>query len=740
MANNQQTLFQKLVNQKNYEPEEDTSNPRYSWKFRILIMLGTITICAAFFIFRLDETSSESFEYNLTPNFVWPGNPVVAEFSFPIYKPEKDYRADVDSAVNSALPIFIHEESIAPANFSKIDRLRNQLFEITVNEASASGTVFNEGSLEELIRLSPPQASREINDISNVVKKYLESSYRSGFINISKNQINTTEIIVRIDNDKRKILPTVDLTDENSFLMKAEKALADDISPEFRALALEMIQDLSEPNLIFSEELTNKHRQLVIDAVPRTTGFVKEGEMIVKENQRLTESTIAKLKSYQKSKYLISESAYTFTNVLGNIGHVFIIYGILIIYLFFLRKKIFFDNQQLAIVGGILVLASLLAWLSLAIQSTFPLEYLILVPAFSMLGAIVFDSRTAFYITVSMAFMVAGIRGNDYQTGLIMLFTGTLAAYSVRDIQNRTQMFQSILFIFIGFLLAITAFGLERSAEFLITLKRSSLALINSAVSPLVTFGLLFLLERVTSVTTDLKLQEYDKLNHPLLLKMNDVAPGTYQHTLSVAMLAERCADAIGANTLLTKVGTYFHDIGKISKAEYFTENQMDIENKHDLIPPKKSAQAIKEHVVDGVHLAKQYKLPKRIIDFIPMHHGTTLIKHFYAKALEEASDPLTVQESDFRYPGPKPNSKETAILMICDSAEAISRIEVESKEELENMIDANIKDRIFDGQFDESDITLHEIQIIKQTLAKNLFGKSHQRVKYKEIPKEKEG
>ncbi|MFW6276506.1 MAG: hypothetical protein ACOC2K_02395, partial [Bacteroidota bacterium] len=167
MANNQQTLFQKLVNQKNYEPEEDTSNPRYSWKFRILIMLGTITICAAFFIFRLDETSSESFEYNLTPNFVWPGNPVVAEFSFPIYKPEKDYRADVDSAVNSALPIFIHEESIAPANFSKIDRLRNQLFEITVNEASASGTVFNEGSLEELIRLSPPQASREINDISN---------------------------------------------------------------------------------------------------------------------------------------------------------------------------------------------------------------------------------------------------------------------------------------------------------------------------------------------------------------------------------------------------------------------------------------------------------------------------------------------------------------------------------------------------------------------------------------------
>ncbi|MFW6276146.1 MAG: HDIG domain-containing metalloprotein, partial [Bacteroidota bacterium] len=190
----------------------------------------------------------------------------------------------------------------------------------------------------------------------------------------------------------------------------------------------------------------------------------------------------------------------------------------------------------------------------------------------------------------------------------------------------------------------------------------------------------------------------------------------------------------------LTKVGTYFHDIGKISKAEYFTENQMDIENKHDLIPPKKSAQAIKEHVVDGVHLAKQYKLPKRIIDFIPMHHGTTLIKHFYAKALEEASDPLTVQESDFRYPGPKPNSKETAILMICDSAEAISRIEVESKEELENMIDANIKDRIFDGQFDESDITLHEIQIIKQTLAKNLFGKSHQRVKYKEIPKEKEG
>ncbi|MFA6570632.1 MAG: HDIG domain-containing metalloprotein, partial [Bacteroidota bacterium] len=260
---------------------------------------------------------------------------------------------------------------------------------------------------------------------------------------------------------------------------------------------------------------------------------------------------------------------------------------------------------------------------------------------------------------------------------------------------------------------------------------------LNAGFSPLITFGMLFLLERFSNVTTDLRLQEFEDINHPLLAKLNEVAPGTYQHTLSVAMLAEKCALAIKANSLLAKVGAYFHDIGKIIKPEYFTENQINMDNKHDSLSPKKSADAIRQHVHDGIRLAKEYKLPQRIVDFIPMHHGNSVIKHFYAKALEEAhGNPVDIEE--YRYHSIKPNSKETVIVMICDSCEALSKVPFKTNEELEKAIEKNIHDKLIDGQFNESSITLRDLKIIQETCLKTIVATLHPRVEYKEIPETK--
>jgi putative nucleotidyltransferase with HDIG domain len=410
----------------------------------------------------------------------------------------------------------------------------------------------------------------------------------------------------------------------------------------------------------------------------------------------------------------------------------------MVLYLMFIRKKIFADNFEVGIICAMFISVSLLSWLSIVIPSTFPLEYLIFLPAFSMLIAIVFDSRTAFYATVTMSLLVAGIRGNDYITGLIMMFTGSLAAYTVRDIQSRTQMYQSIFFVFIGFTISVFIISLEQAVEFMVIVKRLSLSLVNSAISPLATFGFLWILEHMSNVATDLRIKEYDNLNHPLLQKMSEISPGTYQHTLAVAMLAEKCANAINANPILAKVGAYFHDIGKIARPEYFAENQMKTGSKHDLLPPKKSAAAIKEHVIEGIELGRKYKLPDRIIKFIPMHHGTTLIKHFYAKAVEESSGGQ-IAEEDFRYPGPRPDSRETAILMVCDSAEALSRVIGNDEEKLDKAIEQNIRDRLNDNQFDKCNITIKELKIVKETCLKNLHGMSHQRIKYKEIPASKD-
>jgi cyclic-di-AMP phosphodiesterase PgpH len=258
---------------------------------------------------------------------------------------------------------------------------------------------------------------------------------------------------------------------------------------------------------------------------------------------------------------------------------------------------------------------------------------------------------------------------------------------------------------------------------------------VNAVLSPLITFGVIIAMERFLNVATDLRVDEFDNTNHPLLKQLNERAPGTYQHTMAVARLAEAAAAEIGANALLAKVGALYHDIGKLEKSEYFVENQIDIDNKHDKLPPKRSAAIIRQHVQDGIELAKEYDLPERIWKFIPMHHGTILIKHFYNKALEESLlKDAVIDEVDYRYPGPKPDSKETAIVMLADAAEALSRlVDTSQREDIDRAVEKIIVDRFLDGQLDDSPLTITDLSDIRESFVKNLLASTHQRVRYKE-------
>ncbi len=732
-----QTLFQKLVNEKNAQAYEDKSGLKYSWQVRFIILLLTIVGCSFFFVFHLEQDVNTNNQVSGVVGSTWSEQSIISEYSFPIYKPALQYQNEINKAMKSVPSVFIFDKNsykIAKDHWNLIEDLFSSYNESS--ESVLATPYLTESNIRVFTEMKKNQRLKFLSKAKTVLNEFIDMIYKNGFVDIAVSGIKTDYIILQTDDNQRKNIQTLLLTDNSTLSDKFEKNVLSRFDLDVHELLKQVVSENLRPNLLYSADLTNIQKAMAKNSVARTMGVVKKGEVIIDKNDVITDDHILKLNSYYMSENMQSESRISLTNVLGSIGHFFTIYTVLLFYLFYIRKKIFYDNAQLAIISVILILSSMLAWVSMEIPSSFPLEYLIVVPAFSMLAAIVFDSRTGFYVTVTIALLVAGIRGTDYITGVSLMFAGTLAAYTVKDIQNRTQMFQSIFFIFLGFLVPITAFNLERSMDMDIMIKQLILASVNSAISPLITFGMLIMTERISNIATDLRIQEFDSLNHPLLKKMSDIAPGTYQHTLSVATLAERCADAIGANPLLTKVGTYYHDIGKMSKAEYFTENQMDIGNKHDLLPPKKSAQAIKDHVSEGILLARQYKLPKRIIDFIPMHHGTTLIKHFYAKAVEQAAEDETVAQSDFRYPGPKPATKESAILMICDSAEAMSRIQVKDNSELEKMINNNIKDRLLDGQFDECEITMKDLETIKETIFKDLISRGHQRVKYKEIPK----
>jgi putative nucleotidyltransferase with HDIG domain len=728
-----ETLFKKLTNLENKE-----SNIEYlksSLYVKIAIFVATILLCTFFFSFHSNPERNETLLLNLEEGNKWNGQTVVAEFSFPIYKDENKYKEEIEEAVNSVNLTFLYDEN-AEANANKtLDTIFKKLFLRAQKQNVDMKNFFSDFTLNDYFRDNPESKIPELTNIQRRLKLFLNNIYKKGLIDTAKSNIQKSEITAHLLPNKIKVYQTIDLLDLGIFVEKGRSQFQAELNESARNLVNDILIKIYKPNLKFSYELYEKAKEIARQNVARTFGYVRAGEVLIENGEKLTDEIIQKLNSYNHSQFQRKEDVTTFWMVLGSFGHSMLVYSILIIYLVIIRKRIFADNLQVAILSSFIVIVAFLGWLSVEIPSKLPLQYFVLIPGFSMLVAILFDLRTAFYFTVSISLMLSGIRGNDYDTGMSMMFAGILAAYTVRDIQSRTQIYKSILFIIIGFFVTIVSFSLERGSEFEIAAYRLLISVLNAALSPLLTFGLLFIIERFSNITTDLKLEEYNNLNHPLLQKMSELAPGTYQHTLAISVIAEKCAAAINANPLLAKVGAYYHDIGKIVKPEYYIENQLNIDNKHEFLHPKKSADAIKNHVIDGIRVGKEYKLPQRIIDFIPMHHGTSLIKHFYAKALEE-SDGQPVDENDFRYPGPKPNSKETAIVMICDSAEALSRLATDV-EALDNAIEKSIQAKLNDGQFDESKLTIGDLKIIKETCVKNLLGLQHSRIEYKEIPTE---
>lgn len=695
---------------------------------RLAIILVTTLICSIFFIFHFNEKIYENRFYNIEPGYIWTDQSISAKFNFPVYKSQDIYNAEVQNARKVALQVFLYDENALQNSLSIIDStIDNLIVNMVPNNTKDKKKKGASQSFE-------PLESARYNKIKTYMYKYFEGTYARGFVNMPLERINNPEISVRAgDNLNEKIFSKAIILDSNHFIDRATSYFRENLNEYDAQIALNLAKKALRPNIIFSQELTNRSKKYAEESVPQTIGIVREGDVIINTGQPITEEVIMKLQSYERARMNVGYSTHSFWTIMGSIGHAFMIYAVLLVFLYLMHKEIYYNNFKMILISFFVVFSSFLAWLSLQIQYNLPFEYLVIIPALSTLAAITLDSRTSFFITVTMVLMFMGIRGNDYDAGTAMLLAGTMGAYSVRNIKDRNQVFKSMTAIFIGFIIPVIFFGMERTADISQIASRVLAVSINSMLSPLITFGLLLLLEKTSFVTTELRVEEYNDLNHPLLLKLNEEAPGTYQHTMAVAMLAEKCASAINADALLTKVGAYFHDIGKLSTPQYFVENQMDSQGAHAKLTPQESADAIRRHVTEGINMAKVYKLPQQIIDFIPMHHGTTLIKYFYLQAVDPNNpDDDSINEADFRYFGPKPKTKETAILMICDAAEAMSRVAASDKDKFITLLEGMIKERVDDGQLNDSGLTVFELKTIKETCIRNLMAAAHPRVEYK--------
>ncbi len=626
---------------------------------------------------------------------IWYGDTIRAPFAFPLYKQEKDYQRDVKRAGDSALPVYV------PTGFTLAradDTLRKTVAAIAASPTSP--TFLSDRSKNFLAQLPPGEARLPIlTRIADALVGGVNAPYSTGIISTNKAEVPQERLLIRRSEVYEEAVPISTLYDSLSALQVVESSLARSLMPEEAAFAVDIFISVYQPTYQYDLRLTEEAHRNAIASVPMTQGIVAEGELIVATGSEITKSTELKLGSYQRSLQLREVDQKPLRQIGGNLLYMVILIGMGTLFLISYRPRIFHDNLQLGIICALLLLIGLMAFVTMMIRSTLPIEFLILLPFFAIIISILFDSRTAFRWLVIAVLMVAGIRGNDFTIAIAGLAAGVLAIFTVRDIKSRTQLFRSIAFSMLGYTIAILALGLERADSIADMSLQLGFAAINAVISPVLTFGVILLIENLFHVATDLKLLEYDDLNHPLLRALADKAPGTYQHTLTIARLAESAAVAINANPLLAKVGSYFHDIGKIGRAEYFVENQMQMGNKHDRIKPEMSARMIREHVLAGMDLARQYKLPRRIADFIPMHHGTTLIQYFYDKAKE--TNPNVSQE-DFRYPGPLPHSRETAIVMLADAVEATTRaLPNPTPKAIEETIDRIIKKRFSEGQLD---------------------------------------
>ncbi len=718
---------------------------------RIILAVLLVTIIALLFPRGLE------YQFEYSEGDIWIDEDLIAPFAFPTYRDTRVVEEEQREAAMSTpwsfdrvpgMTAFVTDsiinnlnflESIVRRELARLPRRNHQ-----VHFARVADSLARHSGKRIQPPLTAPQWKRWLSFMDTrigtddmkraraVIRDLLETVYAKGYIEREKKAFQLEVIAVRVDSTTEIRTPIREFLDRGEVgalfkqRLRAEFPQDSVFADALASLSLKAMI----PNVVYNNDQTQFAIQAAVNNVARTENIVKSNERIVSRHERITPEIKRKLDSYTLAKTEKTGDVNQLLQFLARFGHTMAILFLPVIYMSLFRKRIIGDNVRLLLIATIILLIAFLSYLTFTLPLSGPVQYLIIVPAAAMLLTVIFDSRVAFYITVSISFLVGALRGNEYSIILASILAGTMAIYTVRDIKNRTQIFRSLMFIFIGYAFAIIVNGLQRAIAFDELSVELAYALANSVLSPVFTFGLLIFFEKVFRITTDLTLLELTDFNHPLLRDLSTRAPGTFHHSIVMGSLAEAAATAIGANATLARVGAYYHDIGKMLEPEYFVENQVGSQNIHDSLEPKSSARHIIDHVIRGIELGKEHKLPDRVIDFIPAHHGTTLVSYFYEK--ERARGDISIEPSEFRYGGPRPTSKETAIVMLADTIEAATRaIEEPTIDKIRDLIERIVSKRLAEGELNDCDLTFRELSMVKNSFLNILTGIHHSRIKY---------
>ena len=685
--------------------EKFYSSRKLKWRnflSRTLLVLITVLLI----VWALPRNESKQFRYDIGKP--WMYGSFIAKFDFPIYKTDETIKEQEDSLLETYQPYYNYDPAVEKKQVSKF---------LADYQNGIPGLPHN------YVRLIADRLHRLYQAGIMDTPEYNEA-YRD----------STSQVRLVSGNNAQSI----SLACVYSTLSAYEQLFIDEqIAMQRPILQRCNLNNYLEPNLIYDKGKSETERNDLLSSIPPASGMVMSGQKVIDRGDIVDEYTYRVLSSFEREIKRRSATQTQITNtIIGQVIFVTLMVFLFTMYLGLFRRDYFNKPRSIAMLYTLITLFPVVV--SLMMRHNFLSVYMLPFAMVPIFVRVFMDSRTAFVCHVTMILICTTAVRYQYEFIIIQLVAGLIAIYSLRELTRRAQVFKTAILVGIGSTFVYLALQLMQDNDFSSMDHDMYYHFVVNAVLLLIAYPMMYIIEKMFGFVSSVTLFELSNTNRGLLRDLSEIAPGTFQHSITVGNLAAEIANKIGANALLVRTGALYHDIGKMKNPVFFTENQAGV-NPHDTLTYQESARIIISHVTEGVKLAERENLPTIIRDFIVTHHGTGITKFFYIKYKNEHPEE-EVDPAPFTYPGPNPFTREQAILMIADGVEAASRSLPEYTEEsISTLVNRMIDQDVTDGYFKECPITFRDLAIAKLVLIERLKAIYHTRISYPEMKKQTE-
>lgn len=685
--------------------EKFYSSRKLKWRnflSRTLLVLITVLLI----VWALPRNESKQFRYDIGKP--WMYGSFIAKFDFPIYKTDETIKEQEDSLLETYQPYYNYDPAVEKKQVSKfLADYQNGIPGLPHNYVRLIADRLHR--LYQAGIMDTPEYNEAYRDSTSQVRLVSGNSAQSISLGCVYSTLSAYEQLF-IDEQIAMQRPILQRCNLNNYI---------------------------EPNLIYDKGKSETERNDLLSSIPPASGMVMSGQKVIDRGDIVDEYTYRVLSSFEREIKRRSATQTQITNtIIGQVIFVTLMVFLFTMYLGLFRRDYFNKPRSIAMLYTLITLFPVVV--SLMMRHNFLSVYMLPFAMVPIFVRVFMDSRTAFVCHVTMILICTTSVRYQYEFIIIQLVAGLIAIYSLRELTRRAQVFKTAILVGIGSTFVYLALQLMQDNDFSSMDHDMYYHFVVNAVLLLIAYPMMYIIEKMFGFVSSVTLFELSNTNRGLLRDLSEIAPGTFQHSITVGNLAAEIANKIGANALLVRTGALYHDIGKMKNPVFFTENQAGV-NPHDTLTYQESARIIISHVTEGVKLAERENLPTIIRDFIVTHHGTGITKFFYIKYKNEHPEE-EVDPAPFTYPGPNPFTREQAILMIADGVEAASRSLPEYTEEsISTLVNRMIDQDVTDGYFKECPITFRDLAIAKLVLIERLKAIYHTRISYPEMKKQNE-